>query len=250
MDERPFPEQVRQLAPNESFQFRCHAGVPCFNECCRLLDLALSPYDVLRLKDALGLSAKAFLDQYAVVEQTAATDFPQVYLAMVDDGRGSCPFVAAQGCTVYADRPAACRTYPLGRGAFRTRCGGIQSIHVLLSEPHCQGGHEDGRHSISDWEAEQGLALYNTYNDQAIAILQHERMRQGMEPSPVQRQLYLDTLYDLDGFGQNICQEGSAAGRDLSAQQKQDLLTDSSALLAYACKWLTQELFQQSTDSL
>ncbi len=243
MEKRPFPHQVRQLAPDDSFQFRCHAGMPCFNECCRLLELALSPYDVLRLKGALGISARQFLDQYAVVEQADEAGFPQVYLAMLDDGRGSCPFVTKQGCTVYADRPAACRTYPLGRGAFRTASGELKNIHVLLSEPHCQGGHEEQSQSIGDWEGEQGLALYNNFNDQAIAILHHERMRQGMEPSAAQRQTYLATLYDLDGFGQSLLQEGAKAGHGLSAREKQDLLADSSALLAFGFKWLNQELF-------
>jgi Fe-S-cluster containining protein len=250
MEERPFPRQVRQLAPDESFQFRCHAGVPCFNECCRLLELALSPYDVLRLKDALGLSAKQFMDQYAIVEESAATDFPLVYLAMLDDGRGSCPFVAEQGCTVYADRPGACRIYPLGRGAFRTCSGGIQNIHVLLTEPHCQGIHEKQSQSITGWEAEQGLPLYNIYNDKAIAIQQHDQMRQGMEPSPTQRRTYLATLYNLDDFGQSLLQTESSAGHNLSAQEKQALLADRSALLAYGFKWLTHELFPEQVDNL
>ena len=243
MKERPFPRQVRQLAPDESFQFRCHAGVPCFNECCRLLELAISPYDVLRLKHALGLTARQFLNQYAVVEQAATGGFPLVYLATLGDSRGSCPFVAEQGCTVYEDRPAACRAYPLGRGTFRTASGEIQNIHVLLAEPHCQGGHEDQRQSIDCWETEQGLDLYNPFNDQVVAIVQHDRLRQGMKPSEAQRQLYLATLYDQDGFGQSILQAAGPAGQDLSALEKQALVADSSALLAYGFKWLTQELF-------
>ena len=133
------PEHVRPLTPDETFRFSCHPGVACFTDCCRQLDLALSPYDVLRLSTHLGLASSAFLDQYAVVEQAEGCAFPQVFLCMVDDGQASCPFVTPSGCSVYADRPGACRTYPLGRGAFTTSDGDRHEMHVLLTEPHCQG---------------------------------------------------------------------------------------------------------------
>ena len=44
-----------QLKPGDSFAFRCHPDIACFNRCCRNLNLFLYPYDVIRLKGALGI---------------------------------------------------------------------------------------------------------------------------------------------------------------------------------------------------
>lgn len=42
--------EISPITADASLCFACHPQVPCFNECRRELDLALSPYDVLRLK--------------------------------------------------------------------------------------------------------------------------------------------------------------------------------------------------------
>ena len=49
---------------NDTFCFRCHPEVSCFNRCCRNLNLFLYPYDVVRLKQCLGLTSDEFLDEY------------------------------------------------------------------------------------------------------------------------------------------------------------------------------------------
>ena len=85
------PENVRQLETGESFKFKCHPGVACFTECCRALELALTPYDVLRLRKALGLSSTQFLDQHAIVELLPEDPFPQVFLSTVIFGIGNLP---------------------------------------------------------------------------------------------------------------------------------------------------------------
>lgn len=108
---------MQPLRPETSLRFACRPGVICFNECCRELDLALFPYDVLRLRRALGISSGEFMKKYVLVTQEDGQVFPICRLSMVDDGRASCVFVRREGCSVYADRPAACRAYPVGRGA-------------------------------------------------------------------------------------------------------------------------------------
>lgn len=197
------PDHVRRLREDEHFSFACHPGVPCFTECCRQLELALSPYDVLRLARELGMSGRRFLERYAVVESEEDAIFPQVYLGMVDDGRESCPFISAQGCRVYPNRPAACRTYPLGRGAWRDNRGTDHVFFVLLTEPHCRGFAEPTDLTLDRWITGQGLADYYAANDILIPLLQHERIRQGFRPGPEQRDLYLATLYNLEEWGRN-----------------------------------------------
>ncbi len=237
------PDNVRQLAPGESFQFKCHPGVACFTECCRMLDLALTPYDVLRLSKHLHLTGSAFLDQYAVIEQEEGDSFPQVFLAMVDDGRASCPFVSKDGCAVYADRPGACRTYPLGRGAFRGPDGSQQEIHVLISEPHCKGFGEEHNQSSSEWNDDQELSLYNSINDEMLALLQHPHIINGMRLNESQAGQFIMALYQPDVFRERLAAGNLNPLPQLTEAETKSIATDDLALLRFAIRWLSNALF-------
>ena len=119
------------IGANEPFAFDCHKGVGCFTHCCRQLDLALTPYDVLRLKNALSMHSAQFLDNYVIIEREDGEVFPRFYLTMVDDGNASCVFVTKDGCSLYPDRPGACRVYPMGRASMRRPDGSIEDQYVL-----------------------------------------------------------------------------------------------------------------------
>jgi uncharacterized protein len=199
-------EQIQPLSAGESFSFTCAPDLSCFTECCRSLDLALTPYDVLRLRRGLKLDSVTFLEQYAVVEESADEAFPLVFLAMIDDGRASCPFVSATGCTVYEDRPAACRAYPLGRGLRLAGCGAgqLQELFVLVREQHCRGFVAGQATSPADWMEQQGLEPYNQFSNALLALLRHRRLQQGWQPTAAQREEYLQTLYQLEDFQEKV----------------------------------------------
>ncbi|MGC8659305.1 MAG: hypothetical protein ACP5U1_09545, partial [Desulfomonilaceae bacterium] len=57
-----------RMSRHDHFQFYCGPTVPCFTECCRKLELALTPYDVLRLCKRLAKSPSDFLDDYTVMK--------------------------------------------------------------------------------------------------------------------------------------------------------------------------------------
>lgn len=235
------PEHVRPLTPDETFRFSCHPGVACFTDCCRQLDLALTPYDVLRLSRHLGLASSAFLDRYALIEQEEDNTFPLIFLGMVDDGQASCPFVTASGCSVYADRPGACRTYPLGRGAFTTPDGGRHEMHVLLTEPHCQGFSQGEPQDIAAWQKDQDLAAYNAINDELLAILQHPRLKGGHQPAPREIDIFL-SLYTLDTFRQQLLDSTLTLPIPITDSERQELATEDLALLRLGIRWLDHVL--------
>lgn len=236
------PEHARPLRPDETFRFSCHPGVTCFTDCCRQLDLVLTPYDVLRLSKRLHLSASAFLDQYALIEKDEdGAAFPQVYLGMVDDGRASCPFVATAGCRVYADRPGACRTYPLGRGAFSAVDGSRQEMHILLTEPHCKGFSDGVQQDITTWQKDQELTDYNATNDELLNILQHPRLKDGRQPDPQEVEIFLN-LYTLDNFRQQILGGKISQPFPLTEKERQDLASDDLTLLRLGIRWLEHVL--------
>jgi hypothetical protein len=230
MADIPLP-QARRLEREEKFRFRCGPDLPCYTDCCRQLDLALTPYDVLRLRRALGLNAGEFLERYTVVEQSDDSPFPQVYLAMVDDGEASCPFVTADGCAVYRDRPGACRAYPLGRGARLGEDGTVSDFYVVLTEDHCRGFAEEGDQTSATWLTGQGLTAYNEFNDLVLRIIRHPRLNEGFHPDERQLERYLHVLYDLDALREEL-----AAPPDAEEQ-----------LLRLACELLENELYPART---
>ena len=55
--------RVSRLTSGSPFKFSCSPGISCFTECCQDVSIVLTPYDVLRLKNCLGISSDEFLWQ-------------------------------------------------------------------------------------------------------------------------------------------------------------------------------------------
>ena len=70
-------EPVR-LGPESTFKFKCHPGVACFTECCRDINIILTPYDIIRLKNRLDLSSEEFLALYTEPQLLEKTGLPVV----------------------------------------------------------------------------------------------------------------------------------------------------------------------------
>lgn len=238
------PAGVQRVDENEHFAFNCHGGISCFTVCCRQLELALTPYDVLRLKNALGISSGDFLNDYVIIEREENEYFPRLYLTMVDDGRAGCVFVTEQGCSVYQDRPGACRAYPLGRGSRRgADNNGVEHFFVLLHEQHCRGFAEKLLHTPREYCSSQGLNRYNLYNDALIPLLQHPRVRQGMRLTSRQQDTFILALYDIDSFRNHLFSGETAV--DLQSDVRREDLRNDEKLLQFSINWLMKEFFQE-----
>lgn len=241
-------ENFQHVSADQRLAFSCHPGIPCFTECCRELDLALTPYDVLRLKRHLNLSSSKFLDQYVIIEWEDQQLFPTCYLTMVDDGRASCVFVRGTGCTVYTDRPGSCRAYPAGRGAARSNSKTATESLVLIHEPHCRGFEKTSDQTVSSYLLEQGMELYNRFNDILLPLLQHPRIQQQQfRPSRLQLDQYILALYDIDQFRREMTEGRIAMQRPLTPQHLKGLAGDEEELLLLGLSWLMQEFFGELT---
>lgn len=206
-----------------------------------MLELAVTPYDVLRLKKATGLSSDKFLDTYIIIEQDPGEPFPRFYLTMVNDGRASCIFVKSEGCSVYDNRPSACRAYPVGRAAMRTIEGKISEHFVLMQEAHCLGFNEPVEQNVMSYSQDQELVSYNTFNDALIEIVQHESIRKGFIPSKKHTDLYVLALYNLDLFRKKIF-SGEILLSSLTKSDK-ELLSNDEELLLFGISWVKDQLF-------
>ncbi len=237
------PKNVTRIEKEATFRFSCHPSVACFTNCCRQLELALTPYDVLRLKKACGLHSEEFLDRYVIIEQEEHETFPRFYLTMVDDGRASCSFISDAGCTLYQDRPGACRAYPLGRAVIRQPDNAMDEFFVLLQESHCQGFLEQQEQNGATYSTEQGLAIYNRFNDAIAAILQHDQIRQGKRLSENQGEQFILAFYNLDQF-RTLLFAGHLSGVTRMDDTTRRRLADDEELLLYAIDWLKDILFK------
>lgn len=192
------PEML-PLEPEETFQFACHGKVPCFNHCCRDLNQALTPYDVLCLKNYLNVTSRQFIQTYASVYTGPSTGLPVVSLRFGDDEEKRCPFVTPGGCSVYAARPASCRIYPLARALKRDRSDGRISEHfAVVREPHCRGFEQPETQTVRQWIEGQHLETYLAMND---ALMELIALKNQVRPGPLSTEHAQWTrmaLYDIE----------------------------------------------------
>jgi uncharacterized protein len=253
--EKTAPEPIREMLQplqDGSFSFACHPSVPCFTECCRELKLLLTPYDVVRLKNRLGLDSDDFLDQFGEIDLDEQRGLPMVHLKMEPNERKTCPFVSPQGCKVYEDRPAACRIYPIAKASRMHRTHGtVQENYFVLREPHCRGFEEQQSWTIEEWAGDQGLKPYKEINDLWMDLITHPKLRQqGTTLSEKQQQMFFTAAYCLDRFRKLI-----TAGRFLELfnipEEEQTAVKESDeALLKLSFKWLRFSLFNEKTMEL
>jgi uncharacterized protein len=240
-----FPENVTRLCPGKRFSFGCHPGISCFTECCRELELALTPYDVLCLCKELKVNASDFIDRYVVLERNEKGGFPSLYLGMVDDGRASCPFISESGCSVYNSRPGACRAYPVGRGVTLDAEGRMHEIYILVHENHCLGFAESTTHSAAEWFENQGLNAYNRINDEVLGLLQHEQIQAVIPFTVEQIDTFMLGLYKLDEFRSLVSSPAFQNKYRLDPAEYKTVLGDDLKLLRFGIRWLKEHLLSE-----
>ncbi|MGD8367953.1 MAG: YkgJ family cysteine cluster protein [Desulfobacterales bacterium] len=235
---------IKEVLPDRPFSFSCGPSVSCFNRCCRDLNQFLTPYDLLRLKQGLGLSSGEFLARYGSVHDGPETGLPVVsFRTDATDGH-RCPLVSEQGCRAYADRPSSCRSYPLMRLAARSReTGRISERFFLLKERHCRGFETGRPRTVRQWIVEQGLTVYNEMNDCILELISLKNRRRPGPLDPDARQRFVMALYDLDEFRRQVFAPTLSGDERYSPALRREAENDDTALLKLAVEWVKGELF-------
>jgi uncharacterized protein len=235
------------LLLNDSFEFSCGSHIPCFNECCRDLNQLLTPYDVLRLKNCMGMCASDFLECYTAQHTGPESGLPVVGLRQKPDNALKCPFVTPEGCCVYHDRPSSCRAYPIARAVARNRQTGKLTEHfMLLKEPHCKGFQTGIHQTVKEWIENQGLMIYNEMNDLLMDIISLKNITM---PGPMDlksRHLFHMACYDIDSFRNKIFNKGLLNPVDYDELLLSKAKEDDTALLKISLKWLQKMIFGQT----
>ena len=136
---------TRKACPwTASFTFLCNPDLSCFNQCCHTPTVILSPYDLLRLKQGLGISSTALRQRYTRQEIEPNSNLPLVFIDAFRSPEGGCPFLGEHGCTVYPHRPAACRLFPITMGS-RLTPDGVEDHYFCRRLDYCQGFKAEAR---------------------------------------------------------------------------------------------------------
>jgi Fe-S-cluster containining protein len=243
------PTELLPIEANETFRFACHTEVSCFNHCCRDLNQVLTPFDVLCLKNYLKLSSREFIQTCAVMYTGATSGLPVVSLRFGDHAEKRCPFVTAEGCSVYTARPSSCRIYPLARALRRNRADGCLSEHfAIVREPHCQGFEQTATRTVRQWVADQQLGAYLEMND---ALMELIALKNQLQPGPLSKmhgQLARVAMYDVETL-QAKALAGELPAMDAGPLHPLPPAGDDTAWLHWGLRWITRLLFGEPACS-
>ena len=232
------------ISIDDIFKFSCSAKVTCFNQCCRDLNQFLTPYDILCLKNYLGITSGEFLERYTTQHTGPETGLPVIALKPDDALKLKCPFVTKSGCSVYHARPSSCRMYPLARAiSFSRETGEITEHFALLKESHCHGFEQEKTQTVRRWIEDQKIAGCNEMNDVLMEIIS---LKIHTRPGPLDiksSHFFHIALYDLDRFRSHILDKGLLDKFHLDTEALEVIKNDDVELLKLGLRWIKQVLF-------
>jgi len=252
IDESPFPASPvtpETFDENHVIKFRCYKGIECFNACCSNIDITLTPYDILRLKKHLGMTSSEFLAKYTYPFEFNRNSIAGVKYKPVEGGT-ACQFMVDEGCSVYEDRPTACRYYPVGLLSMRRADENFDTAsYALVEEPHCKGHQEDREITIKDYRKEQGLEEYDEHGRawrQLILKMKSAGPAIGTL-SKASLRFFFMACYDLDRLREFVKSEGFAATFDIDEATFKELCEDDLALLKFGDRMIRQIMFGEES---
>ena len=131
---------------NHRFSFECDQ---C-GKCCHGADIPLTPYDILKIADYYGMSAREFLMDFTYWAIAPPSGIPLVFLKT----KPSCPFNNKGLCNIYQVRPFLCRSYPvIGIATYNTSTDRVNIKYSL--EKNCSNIKTKETQTIREWLVEQ-----------------------------------------------------------------------------------------------
>jgi len=243
----PSPVMPTMLGGEKVIQFRCHKHVKCWNACCSNIDITLTPYDLVRLKNRLDMSSGDFLKRYTVPYEMDKDGMPGVKLRPVEGGT-ACQFMQPEGCGVYEDRPTACRYYPVALLSLRNQEEFVdRTSYALVQEAHCLGHQEPQSQTIDQYRQEQGVDLYDEKaRGWRQLVLKRKSAGPGIgRPPELSNQLFFMASYDVDRFRAFVSSETFNRTYDVPLEVMATLLADDEALMEFGANFLKHVLFNE-----
>jgi Fe-S-cluster containining protein len=204
--------------------------------CCRDKVIALSPYDVIRIARAAGISTGETVARYTMRRGSL--------LRFSTDGR--CGALEDARCTIHSGRPLACRLYPLGLQRITRAAGAGFTYSFIRLEPSAGSlGIYGTAGSIGDFLETQGAGphldgasvyspLIANFRRRVDALVDFECVeprefwriaaREALAETNYDPNPLIDALFDPDRLG---CRRGSAADTAIAHAAALDRLASS-----------------------
>jgi len=252
-EKNPSSIEPKKLTLDSPLKFRCHPGVRCFTACCGGIKIVLTPYDILQLTKRLGIPAHEFLHKFTLPTYLEKTDMPGVMIKLREEDN-KCPFVTPEGCTVYTDRPTACRYYPVGMADFHE--GGSrdadgtevksaeEKFFFTVREDHCKGFEEDKEWTIREWRADQGVDVRDEMNKEWLRLVMRRKSFgiQATLSEPAKRMFFMAST-DIATFRKFIFESSFLETYELDQETIDKIQNDDVELMLFSFKYLAATLF-------
>lgn len=233
--------QGQRLDRESTFRFQCHPDIGCFNRCCRNLNLFLYPYDIVRLKKALALTADEFLERYTDIVLRDGSHFPEVLLRMAENAERTCTFQNDDGCSVYADRPDTCRTFPVEHALmFGPEGREPQTVGFFRPPDFCLGPNATETWTLERWAEGQEAQVYNrmTRKWAAVRALFLQDPWQGQGPYGPKAKMAFMATYNMDAFRNFVFESSFLKRYRVKRDRVRKMRKDDLALLGFGFAWV------------
>ena len=226
-----------------SFSYVCNAcGL-----CCHDKVITLSPYDVIRLARAAGISTCEALERFTI-RRGSILKF---------NDRGACAALEGTRCGVHRGRPLACRLYPLGMERIETSDG---EKFVMLEPARGSLGVYGIDGTVNDFVEAQGVGAYLEANARYASLLAVFRERiavivdfERVEPREFRRRAVrealaesnndpnplIDAMFDAEGVGDVSCDDAEIVAAHIERlaemirrESNPEILAAAAAMLA------------------
>ncbi|MBF0451964.1 MAG: YkgJ family cysteine cluster protein [Candidatus Magnetomorum sp.] len=242
-----------KLSLDSKFSFDCRKDLECFTKCCRDINIILTPYDIIRMKNRLELSSDEFLAIYTTPQLLDKTDLPVITLKMLDDEEKSCPFVREDGCLIYTDRPITCRYYPLGSGtlAHKEDTDDQQGFFFFINEPHCKGFDKGYDWTVREWRKDQNASAYDEINAGWYDLMVMKRsFPPTMHLTEKAKKLFFIASYNIDAFHRFVFESDFIQLYTVDENKAQEMRDDEIKLFTFGQEWLKWVLYKKGEFSL
>jgi hypothetical protein len=173
-----------------------------------------------------------------------------VMLRMTSEEGKPCPFVGEKGCSVYEDRPWACRMYPLGMAIPPARAGEEpEPMFFVFEDDHCKGREQADRKewTAETWRADQDIETHEALEEGFRDLVSHPWFIGGRTLDPKRMHMLYMGCYDLDTFRAFVFESSFIDRFEIDAGELEEFKTNDEALLKFAFRWLRFALFAEPT---
>ena len=223
----------QNLKLQDKFKFSCHDKLECFKTCCRDINIFLTPYDVLRMKNKLELTSGDFIKKHTHVLKAPNSGFPVVILKMREDNL-VCPFITDFGCQVYHVRPWSCRMAPV-------EVRGAEVYGIAFKKSYCHGLNEAQEWTVQEWMENQGLSEYHEPEALFSQIPLKIKLTGDKDLNEIILKLVFTSCYDMDKFKAMLVVNPHLR-TEVAETQWQSLIENDIEFMKFTFNWLPTQL--------